>query len=98
MDFQIPRIVSEEGDDHRDRGEHRDHAALELAVGEIDGKVRAGMTGIRTNKLLTDPRARRECTRKIAAMAEAYELPVAPHDVPLWGIVTERGFYRCGGR
>jgi 5-formyltetrahydrofolate cyclo-ligase len=25
-------------------------------------------------------------------------LPVAPHDVPLWGIVTERGFYRSGGR
>ena len=25
-------------------------------------------------------------------------LPVAPHDVPLWGIVTERGFYRGGGR
>jgi 5-formyltetrahydrofolate cyclo-ligase len=25
-------------------------------------------------------------------------LPVAPHDVPLWGIVTERGFYRGGAR
>jgi len=25
-------------------------------------------------------------------------LPVSPHDVPLWGIVTERCFYRGGGR
>jgi 5-formyltetrahydrofolate cyclo-ligase len=25
-------------------------------------------------------------------------LPVAAHDVPLWGILTERGFYRGGGR
>lgn len=25
-------------------------------------------------------------------------LPVAPHDVPLWGVVTERGFYRGGAQ
>jgi 5-formyltetrahydrofolate cyclo-ligase len=25
-------------------------------------------------------------------------LPVTPHDVPLWGVVTERGFYRGGAQ
>lgn len=41
------------------------YATLELAVGEIDAKIRSGMTNIAQNRIITDVRSRNRCAQRI---------------------------------
>lgn len=72
-------------------------------VGFDDGGNRLGMGAGYFDRHFGFLRHRR-CWRRPLLVGLAFDLqrvdrlPVCPHDVPLWGIVTERGFYRGGGR
>lgn len=44
------------------------YATLELAVGEVDAKIRAGLTSVPSNSLLDSKRARAECEKRLRKM------------------------------
>lgn len=67
-------FFSHVGREHWQKTGNVAYATLELAVGQIEGKFRAGATGIGLNDVLTREDSQRDCAEKIAAMDERGEL------------------------